>query len=212
MKICEYSLDEYKRLIEWFHGSVAPGLLVGGIMVNAALERVDSEKLYDVICETTSCLPDAIQLLTPCTFGNGWLHIVDLGRFALTLYEKESGRGARVFLSPDKVAQWPEVRDWYLKLKPKKEQVRDALTDQIIEAGVGLLGFQDVEVLPVFLTRQSKGEIACCPVCGEAYPRRHGSVCRGCADGSPYVEASQSRRGDPVNPSPLPEDHGYEKP
>lgn len=187
MNIGQYSPDEYKRLIESFHGSVAPGMLIGGIMVDAAIERLNTTQLYDAICETSSCLPDAIQLLTPCTIGNGWLHVVNLGRFALTLYEKDSGRGVRVFLSADKTAQWPEVRSWYLKLKPKKEQDREALSDQILKAGVNLFGFQDVEVLPLFLTKRSKGEIARCPVCGEAYPRNHGPVCRGCTDQSPYL-------------------------
>jgi len=187
MNILQYSPDEYKRLIESFHGSAAPGMLIGGIMVDAALERLNTAQLYDAICETSSCLPDAIQLLTPCTVGNGWLHIVDLGRFALTLYEKDFGKGVRVFLSADKTAQWPEVRSWYLKLKPKKEQDREALTDEILEAGVGLCGFQNVEVPPLFLTKQSKGEIALCPACGEAYPKNHGPVCRGCADQSPYL-------------------------
>ena len=93
MKIGNYSLLEYSRIIESFHGNVAPGMLIGGIMVDAALERIKKETLHDAVCETHSCLPDAIQLLTPCTVGNGWLHIVDLGRFALTLYEKDSGRG-----------------------------------------------------------------------------------------------------------------------
>ncbi len=191
MKIGSYSVSEYVRRVESFHGNVAPGMLIGGIMVDAALERLNPTQLYDAICETHSCLPDAIQLLTPCTVGNGWLHIVDLGRFALTLYEKASGKGVRVFLSMDKTAQWPEVRNWYLKLKPKKEQDPEALRDQILKAGVTLCGFQDVEVLPGFLTKQGKGAIARCPVCGETYPKNHGPVCRGCTDESPYASLGQ---------------------
>jgi formylmethanofuran dehydrogenase subunit E len=189
MNIGRYSLNEYSRLIESFHGSVAPGLLIGGIMVDAALGCTKEGELYDVICETHSCLPDAIQLLTPCTVGNGWLHIVNLGRFALTLYEKHSGKGVRVFLSAGNTERWPEVRNWYLKLQPKKKQDKEALNNQIVEGGVDLLGFQRVRVLPQFLTKRSKGEIALCPVCGEAYPSDHGPVCRGCGDASPYLEA-----------------------
>jgi formylmethanofuran dehydrogenase subunit E len=186
MNIGKYPLDEYCRLIESFHGSVAPGMLIGGIMVNAALERIDNGKLHDAICETSSCLPDAIQLLTPCTIGNGWLRIVDLGRFALTLYEKDTGRGIRVFLDVDKTEAWPEVKSWFLKLKPKREQSRETLTDQILKGGEALFGFQDVVVRPGLLIKRSKGEIALCPVCGEAYPKNHGPVCRGCTDASPY--------------------------
>jgi formylmethanofuran dehydrogenase subunit E len=82
MKIGKYPLNDCIRLAESFHGNLSPGMLMGGIMVNAAFERIDHEKLHDAICETSSCLPDAIQLLTPCTIGNGRLHIVDLVRFA----------------------------------------------------------------------------------------------------------------------------------
>lgn len=195
MNIGKYPLDEYCHLVESFHGSIAPGMLVGGIMVNAVLERIDNKKLHDAICETSSCLPDAIQLLTPCTIGNGWLHIVDLGRFALSLYEKDSGKGVRVFLDAGKTDEWPEVKSWYLKLKPKKEQRREALTDQILNAGVRIFGFQEVEVRPDFMTRRSKGAIALCPVCGEAYPIGHGSVCRACGGQSPYVHAGPVRTG-----------------
>ncbi|MCD6305797.1 MAG: formylmethanofuran dehydrogenase subunit E family protein [Deltaproteobacteria bacterium] len=188
MTIGKYSLNEYLRLIEWFHGSPSPGMLVGGIMVDAAIKRLNTTRLYDAICETSSCLPDAIQLLTPCTIGNGWLHMADLGRFALALYEKDSGRGIRVFLDPEKTEEWPEVNIWHLKLRPKKEQSLEKLTDQILKAGIKLLGFQNVEVLPAFLARRAKGEIAVCPACGEAYPKNHGPVCRGCAHASPYVQ------------------------
>jgi len=160
---------------------------MGGIMVNAVIERIDKAKLHDALCETSSCLPDAIQLLTACTVGNGWLHIVDLGRFALTLYEKDSGKGIRVFLDAGKTEEWPEIRSWYLKLRPKEEQSRERLTDQILKADISLLGFQRVEVLPPFLTKRTKGEIAICPVCGEAYPKNDGPVCRACTGASPYV-------------------------
>ena len=60
--------------------------------------------LFDAICETRNCLPDAVQLLTPCTIGNGWLKVVNVGRFALTLYDKYQGEGVRVYLDPAKVA------------------------------------------------------------------------------------------------------------
>jgi len=187
MNIGTYSLQAYMERIESFHGSLAPGLLIGGIMVDAALNRTSKDKLYDALCETYSCLPDAIQLLTPCTVGNGWLQVVDLGRFALTLYEKDSGKGIRVFLDAANMDAWPEIRAWYLKLKPKKAQNRQTLNDQILDAGVRMLGFQQVNVKPSFLIKRSKGAIGICRECGEAYPLNHGPVCRGCQDQSPYV-------------------------
>ncbi len=186
MNIGTYSIDEYNQIIRTFHGNAAPGVLIGGVMVDAAMKRIDTGQLHDALCETHSCLPDAIQLLTPCTIGNGWLRIVDLGRFALTLYEKQSGNGVRVFLDPGKMDRWPEIKGWFLKLKPKKQQDRQALDDQILRAGSDICGFQEVQVKPLFLTKWSKGAIGLCPACGEAYPVNHGSVCRGCQDPSPY--------------------------
>ena len=82
-----------------------------------AIRNLPDGVLYDAICETRSCLPDAIQLLTPCTMGNGWLKIIHLGRFALTLYDKQNYEGVRVFLDAEKVEAWPEIKAWYFKLK-----------------------------------------------------------------------------------------------
>jgi formylmethanofuran dehydrogenase subunit E len=193
MNIGSYSVADFTQLARSFHGSPAPGLLIGGLMVSAALERIDKDRLHDAICETPSCLPDAVQLLTPCTVGNGWLRIVNLGRFALSLYDKETGKGVRVFLDAGKADRWPEVKSWYLKLKPKREQSLADLSAQIVEAGTDLFGFQEIEVLPEFLTRRSKGEIGICPECGEAYPTGHGSVCKGCGGESPYSGENANR-------------------
>ena len=135
MHIGSYSFDDFLQLVESFHGHVAPGVVLGGIMVEAARRQLASEGLFDAICETRNCLPDAIQLLTPCTIGNGWLKVVNVGRYALTLYDKYAGTGVRVFLDPLKTADWPEINNWYLKLTPKKAQDSARLLAQIREAG-----------------------------------------------------------------------------
>ena len=144
MNIGSYSFDEFLQLVKSFHGYAAPGVVIGGIMVEVARRQLPAEVLFDAICETRNCLPDAIQLLTPCTIGNGWLKVVNVGRFALTLYDKYEGEGVRVFLDPAKTADWPEINAWYLKLKPKKDQDSDRLLDEIREAGPEILGWQRV--------------------------------------------------------------------
>jgi formylmethanofuran dehydrogenase subunit E len=85
MNIGSHSFDEFLQIVKSFHGNVAPGVVIGGIMVAAARRRLPPEVLFDAVCETRNCLPDAIQLLTPCTIGNGWLKVVNVGRFALSL-------------------------------------------------------------------------------------------------------------------------------
>ena len=67
MHIGPYTFDEFSTLVESFHGSAAPGVLVGGVMVEAAKSRLPEGILFDALTETRACLPDAVQLLTPCT-------------------------------------------------------------------------------------------------------------------------------------------------
>ena len=146
MNICTYSYEEYVHLVQSFHGTLAPGLLIGGFMVDLAIKNLPEGEFFDAVCETPVCLPDAIQILTPCTVGNGWLSVVPFGKFAVTLYEKYGGKGGRGFLDTKKLDAWPEIRGWYLKKKKKKDQDSEKLFAQIKEAGHDLFGIQHVEV------------------------------------------------------------------
>ena len=187
MNICTYSYEEYVRLVKSFHGTLAPGLLIGGFMVDLAMKHLPDGELFDAVCETPVCLPDAVQILTPCTIGNGWLSIAPFGKFAVTLYEKYSGKGVRVFLDTKKLEAWPEVRDWYLKKKKKHDQDSDLLMAQIKAAGHRLLGIQQVQVAPEKIRRKKMGPVDICPVCGEAYPARDGYQCQSCQGDAPYT-------------------------
>ncbi|MCL4503007.1 MAG: FmdE family protein [Deltaproteobacteria bacterium] len=191
MKIGAHSFDEFLQLVESFHGHGAPGVIIGGIMVETARQLL-AEGLFDAICETRNCLPDAIQLLTPCTIGNGWLKVVNVGRFALTLYDKYQGAGVRVYLDAAKTVGWPQINNWYRKLKPKQEQDPDRLLEEIQQAGPELLGWQQVQIRPQFLGRRSRGPIGICPLCREAYPVQDGAACRACQGGVPYLTSPEA--------------------
>lgn len=188
MNIGSYTFEEFLSLVESFHGSAAPGVVLGGVMVDAARRRLPEGILFDAVTETRACLPDAVQLLTPCTTGNGWLKVLNLGRFALTLYDKFGGEGVRVYLDPARVRDFPEIESWYLKLKPKREQDKDLLLAQIREAGTCILSWQQVALKPQFLGRQSRGGITICPVCREAFPAQDGGICRACQGEAPYLD------------------------
>jgi formylmethanofuran dehydrogenase subunit E len=188
MDICAYSYEEYLHMVKSFHGHLAPGLVIGGFMVDLAMKNLPAGEFFDAISETPVCLPDAVQILTPCTFGNGWLSVVNFGRFAVTLYEKYSGKGVRVFLDTEKMNKWPEVRDWYFKKKKKNEQNKELLLAQITEAGYGLLSVQSVQVTPEKVRRKKLGPVGICPVCGEAYPINDGDKCRNCQGDTPYTD------------------------
>jgi formylmethanofuran dehydrogenase subunit E len=182
-----FDIEKYIHRVQSFHGHIAPGVVIGGFMVHLALTRIPEGVLFDAISETPACLPDAIQLLTPCTVGNGWLKIINLGRFALSLYDKYNGSGFRVFLDPGKLGKWPDIREWFFKLKSRSEQSHKEILSQIKQAGVEICGVSPVQIKPEFLKKRDKGKIAVCPSCKEAYPLNDGSICLACQGNSPYI-------------------------
>lgn len=182
-----YSYEEFKELARSFHGYPAPGLLVGARMMEEARKRLPEDILFDAISETSSCLPDVVQLLSLCTIGNGWLRIVDLGRYALTLYNKYEGDGIRVAIDPPKLDAWPAYKTWLYKLKHKREQDTPRLFQDIYAAGALVFKVEPVQVQPRFLGKVSKGTVVDCPLCGEAYPVRDGGICKGCLGEAPYA-------------------------
>lgn len=187
MNIGKFSYEEYVERVVSFHGAAAPGLIIGGFIVDLALKNLPEGEFFDAICETPVCLPDAVQLLTPCTFGNGWLTVFNFGKFAVTLYDKKTGNGTRVYLDAEKLKKWSEVYNWFFKLKTKKEQDLDLLMSQIKEAGHSMLSIQRVKVEPDKVQRKKMGPSTICPACGEAYPVNHGDRCKSCAGESPYI-------------------------
>ena len=184
--LCGHAYSKYLEIVENFHGYVAPGMVLGGFMVDLAYRHLPGGEYYDALCETRACLPDAIQVLTPCTVGNGWLRILDLGRFALILYQKQSGAGVRVFVDPHKMEPFPELRSWFLKLKPKKKINDDQLLVEIREAGFSVCGFEEVKIDLGLIKREHRERFSICPSCHESYPSEHGSLCRGCQRELPY--------------------------
>lgn len=174
------TLDSYLDKTRKFHGHLAPGMMIGGFMVDMALKHLPDDILFDAICETPACLPDAIQILTPCTIGNGWMTVEDFGRYALVLFEKYSGAGIRVWMDDKKLKSYPHVYSWFMKQKPKKDQDSHALKNQILEAGDEILSFKPVVVDSRYLKKSSFGPTGICQLCHEAYPKKHGRICRSC--------------------------------
>jgi formylmethanofuran dehydrogenase subunit E len=181
MNIRNYTFEAFVERVKAFHGYEAPGVIIGGFMVDLAYRHLPEGGLWDALSETPKCLPDSIQLLTPCTVGNGWLTVVNVGRFALTLYDKGRGEGVRVFVDTDKLDPWTELKTWFFKLKPKKEQDSDLLAAQIKEAGCQICSVQKVKVADQFIKHRSRGSLAVCPKCREGYPLADGPLCLACS-------------------------------
>lgn len=185
--ICHYTVEQYLDALIRFHGNLSPGLLVGGFMVDAAVKRMTAYEFFDAICESASCLPDAIQLLTPCTIGNGWLKIVNTGRFAITLYEKKGGAGVRVSMDASKLDRYPEIKNWFMRLSSKQAQDQDALIREIRAAGHEILSIEPITVSPALCGKAASDRIALCASCGEAYPANGGALCLACRGMDLYV-------------------------
>ncbi len=212
--ICGYSYEEYLQLVRSFHGHIAPGMILGGFMIDLAYRHLPGGKFFDAICETSACLPDAIQILTPCTVGNGWLKIIDVGRFALTFYEKYEGAGVRVYIDPPKLESYAEIKSWFFKLKSKVEQDSDLLLNEIHKAGFAVCSLEEVKLdLASIKTGGRKGFVLC-PLCNEAYPLEHGPICLGCQGQLPYIEYPRVRedpalKGPSLRAIPVQEASGY---
>ncbi len=185
MNVGRYTFAEFVELARSFHGYPAPGLLVGGYMVEEAKAAMPQGTLFEVVVECSNCLPDAVQLLTPCSTGNNWMKVVDLGKFALCMYDKYTGVGVRVHLDPGKLAAWPELRAWFMKTKTKAEQDDAQLRREIEKAGTGVCTTRPIRIAGKFLEKMKRGPVTPCPDCGEGYPQKDGERCRGCQGSAP---------------------------
>ena len=173
MKIRSYTFGEFVERVKSFHGFEAPGVIIGGFMVDLAYRHLPREGLFNALCETAKCLPDSLQLLT-----------------AFTLYDKETGEGVRVFIDPAKLEAWPEIKAWFLKLKTKEQQDFGRLIDEARRAGALICGIEHVRVPEGLREKKHRGQIAVCPRCKEAYPLADGTVCLACQGGGIYCHAS----------------------
>lgn len=178
--------DDILKIVSGFHSFPAPGVILGTVMVDYALLMLPAESEKDVIVETTHCLPDAVQLFTPCTYGNGWLKVVDWDRFALTIYDKHTLEGFRVWLDLEKLKNFKDIYNWYMRLVPKKSLPLEVLNPAILEAGAAICSGKKVKVTGLYGKKEKKN-IEVCPQCGEPYVSTSGQVCPPCS-GSGYFE------------------------
>lgn len=174
--ILGYAFTQYVDLVKSFHGYPAPGVLIGGFMVDLAYHYLPEEGLFDVICETRKCLPDAVQLLTPCTVGNGWLRVIDISRFAFAIYDKQNGGGIRISINYPKLDAWPEIKGWFTGTSRDKHSDGLTMINQIKEAGSSICNAQPVNIeIPVRPIRSN--DHAVCPFCGESHALVDGKIC-----------------------------------
>lgn len=165
-------IEDFKRCID-FHTFAAPGLLIGVFMVDYALELQKfprGDKIY-AVCETTKCLPDALQVIAHCTTGNHRLRVIPIGKFAITVNGPADApyvNGIRVFVDGDKIGKYPTFALWYTKdplFDPRTRGID--LIDEVIDAGRDILS---VERVRVKVPQKWPWKSAICSICGEMVP------------------------------------------
>lgn len=185
--ICGRTPEELLHDIQAFHGYVAPGLLIGAYMIDSVNRRMGKNIEADAIVETRHCLPDAVQIFSPCTIGNGWMKILDLDKFAITFHDRHTHEGIRVWLDLEKTENHPEIYNWFLKRVSKKDLPKEVLVNAIFKAGAGILSHAGVKVIER-AAREKKGEIRICGKCHEAYAASQGDTCLACQGQSYYLK------------------------
>lgn len=184
--ICGVAVGDLILKIEEFHGYRSPGILIGSRMIEKALHELGDTPYLNMVSETVVCLPDAVQLLTGCTMGNGFLQVLDWGKFALTAYDRMTLGGVRVWLDPAQLGDYPLIAAWFRRSpggrpKPPFED----MAAEILAAQSDLLPLHQVQLLKPLKNDQPVPTRAC-PDCGEFYPERLGDRCPACRGDAYY--------------------------
>jgi formylmethanofuran dehydrogenase subunit E len=194
------TLENYLKRVAEFHGCFlkAPGIVIGCHMVDYAMEALgDIQGTLSAVSETRVCLTDCIQVMTGCTLGNKRLKVHDyMGRYACTLYDRDTKRGVRVFLDLSKIdrTQSPELYAFHTRQRDPRvltdmrlrKESGHRVVDEFMKQSRNVLSCEHVVVqLPAkepmlpsipcgrcgepFLTAKT-AEVPVCPAClGQTY-------------------------------------------
>jgi formylmethanofuran dehydrogenase subunit E len=173
---------EKEQLIEKifaFHHKRAPGIVIGVDMVELALEKLGPIKeRLNAVCEGQSCLIDVLQVMTGCTYGNKYLRVINnLGRFALSLFDRFDGRGIRVSVNLKKIdsQKTPEMAKFFTRTRSKDvKEGGQARIDSALKIMAEYAGLQDsiLEWEPVHIIDYKKPPMYpadICNSCGETF-------------------------------------------
>jgi len=118
------------------HGHYCPGLAFGVMAGWAGLKRLGfdntgMEELLAVV-ECNSCFVDGIQMATGCSLGNNALIYKDLGKTAVTIMSRKTGRAVRIAVKPqrwdreDASERDKEAADLFRRIVKERQQNPEA--------------------------------------------------------------------------------------
>lgn len=117
-------LEGLLRQAEAVHGHLCPFVAIGVKAGQYAMKFLDtgSSGMEEVVAivECNNCFTDGIQVVTGCTFGNNALIFRDLGKTAVTVALRGSGRGVRLVVRPtyrdEMLARYPAAGPLFQKV------------------------------------------------------------------------------------------------
>ncbi len=183
----DISTEDLRDVVQ-FHGHLCPGLALGYRVAKAALRELKAERPQDeelvAIVENDSCVVDAIQFITGCTFGKGNLIFRDHGKHVYTFYNRRSGAGVRV--SEDYRGFEGDQR--FPGLKKRQEAGEDVTREMQMykmEKAAAILQADEKEIMtitPVTAPPPHEARIrgsVRCALCGEKFMESRGRVKNG---------------------------------
>jgi len=179
-----------------FHTKRAPGIYIGVAMVQYAIEALGDEnrEKLNAVCETSTCLPDCLQVLVGCTVGVRYLKLrEEIGRYAFSLFNRNTGDGVRVFIDLDRIdpGKTPELYRFFCRTRHvpdnrSREESAKKVVEEFSRVGRNVLGLQRVQLL-----KYGKEDILPakrCPKCRESFLARSETqeTCDVCSGDSAY--------------------------
>ncbi|MBF0501764.1 MAG: hypothetical protein HQM09_16620 [Candidatus Riflebacteria bacterium] len=181
-----------------FHTKRAPGIVIAISMVDYARELLGEVKsVLCAVAETEWCLPDAIQVLTGATVGNRYLRIDhELGRYALTLYDRDNGNGIRVFVDISKIdaVETPELYKFFTRTRasetaagPARQISNAKVVQEFMRVDRKILTAKRVQLRDS--GKQPIPPAAVCTGCGESFLKLDaGQTVCSCCRGEAYFD------------------------
>jgi formylmethanofuran dehydrogenase subunit E len=156
----------------------APGIVIGAAMVELGLNALEEGAKLCIVAEAKACLTDAVQALTGCTVGNKYLKIYDeIGRYAISMYDRNTGKGVRVFVDLEKIKaeDTPELHKFFHRKRDPKVQTdltaRAASGKLVVEEFVNknhdIFGVENILVKD--LEKDKMLAVKVCPSCKESF-------------------------------------------
>lgn len=153
--VIDLTADEYKADMAAtlnFHKKPSPGTVIGVYLVNYAKKALGKTSgLINAVVETVPCLSDPVAVLTGCTTGNKYLWLRESGRYAVSLYDRDSKKGVRASIDHNKLnpSQTPLLEIFFTnrrKFEGDRQERQKKVILEFLSLDFSIFKIEDIEV------------------------------------------------------------------